>query len=87
MILNTSPLDADVSFCFLQDSRAEAYLLDPPTMLLKPGQSEELTIWAYPKVTVTRVQFVTGNDERHGQTLPFDSPIVVKSRALLMGPE
>ena len=48
-ILNTSPLEADLSFCFLHDSKAETYLLEPPTMLLKPGESEKLTVWAYPK--------------------------------------
>ena len=39
-ILNTSPLEADISFCFLNDSRAETYLLDPPTMLLAPGDQQ-----------------------------------------------
>ena len=39
-VLNTSPLEADISFCFLHDSKAETFLLDPPTMLLKPGQKE-----------------------------------------------
>nr|XP_006823299.1 PREDICTED: hydrocephalus-inducing protein homolog [Saccoglossus kowalevskii] len=48
-VLNTSPLEADISFCFQNDSQAETWLLDPPNMLLKPGQSQELTVWAYPK--------------------------------------
>ncbi|XP_013405663.1 hydrocephalus-inducing protein [Lingula anatina] len=48
-IMNTSPLDADISFCYYNDSKAETFLLDPPTMLLKPGESQELSIWAYPK--------------------------------------
>ncbi|XP_035827636.1 hydrocephalus-inducing protein [Aplysia californica] len=48
-VLNTSPLEADISFCFLHDSKAETYLLEPPTMLLKPGESDKLTVWAYPK--------------------------------------
>ena len=39
-ILNTSPLDADISFCFQVDSKAETFLLEPPTMQLKPGQQE-----------------------------------------------
>ncbi|XP_059164883.1 hydrocephalus-inducing protein homolog isoform X3 [Physella acuta] len=49
-ILNTSPLDSEVSFCFLHDSKGDTYLLEPPNMLLKPGESSTLTIWAYPKV-------------------------------------
>ncbi|XP_059164892.1 hydrocephalus-inducing protein homolog isoform X11 [Physella acuta] len=48
-ILNTSPLDSEVSFCFLHDSKGDTYLLEPPNMLLKPGESSTLTIWAYPK--------------------------------------
>ncbi|KAH9493176.1 hypothetical protein Btru_021958, partial [Bulinus truncatus] len=49
-ILNTSPLDADVSFCFQHDSKGDTYLLEPPNMFLKPGESSKLTIWAYPKI-------------------------------------
>ncbi|KAK6983379.1 hydrocephalus-inducing protein, partial [Biomphalaria glabrata] len=48
-ILNNSPLDADISFCFQHDSKGDTYLLEPPNMLLKPGESNKLTIWAYPK--------------------------------------
>ncbi|XP_035679087.1 LOW QUALITY PROTEIN: hydrocephalus-inducing protein homolog [Branchiostoma floridae] len=48
-IMNTSPLEADITFCFQQDAQATTYLLDPPSMLLKPTESQELTIWAYPK--------------------------------------
>ncbi|XP_055892829.1 hydrocephalus-inducing protein homolog isoform X5 [Biomphalaria glabrata] len=51
-ILNNSPLDADISFCFQHDSKGDTYLLEPPNMLLKPGESNKLTIWAYPKVNV-----------------------------------
>ncbi|XP_078688637.1 hydrocephalus-inducing protein-like [Branchiostoma floridae x Branchiostoma belcheri] len=48
-VMNTSPLEADITFCFQQDAQATTYLLDPPSMLLKPQESQELTIWAYPK--------------------------------------
>ncbi|XP_046359897.2 hydrocephalus-inducing protein homolog isoform X3 [Haliotis rufescens] len=48
-VLNTSPLEADISFCFLNDSKAETYLLEPPNMVLKSGESQHLTVWAYPK--------------------------------------
>jgi len=40
VICNSSPLDADVSFCLLNDSKGETYLLDPPTMLLKPSEQQ-----------------------------------------------
>ncbi|KAL3860158.1 hypothetical protein ACJMK2_010318 [Sinanodonta woodiana] len=49
-IMNTSPLDADINFCFLNDSKGETFLLDPPSMMLKSNESQQLTIWAYPKV-------------------------------------
>ena len=40
IVSNTSPLDADISFCFLHDSKADTYMLDPPAMQLKPGQQQ-----------------------------------------------
>ncbi|KAK7505680.1 hypothetical protein BaRGS_00002951 [Batillaria attramentaria] len=48
-ILNTSPLDADISFCFLTDSKGETFLLEPPSAVLKPNESTQITVWAYPK--------------------------------------
>ena len=49
-IHNTSPLEADISFCFLNDSKGDTFLLEPPTACLKPGEATHLTVWAYPKV-------------------------------------
>jgi len=40
VICNSSPLDADVSLCFLNDSKGDIYLLDPPTMFLKPSERQ-----------------------------------------------
>ena len=37
-----------MSFCFMHDAKATTFLLDPPTMLLRPGESAPLTVWAYP---------------------------------------
>ena len=48
-ILNTSPMDAEVTFCYLNDSKGDTFLLDPPLMNLKAGESSSLRIWAYPK--------------------------------------
>ena len=39
-IMNTSQLEADINFCFLNDSKGDTFLLDPPTMLLKPGAKQ-----------------------------------------------
>ena len=39
-VMNTSPLDADIAFCFLHDSKGDTFLLDPPNMLLKPGEKQ-----------------------------------------------
>jgi len=40
VICNSSPLDADVSFSFLNDSKGDTFLLDPAAMFLKPSQQE-----------------------------------------------
>lgn len=40
VILNNSGLDAEVQFQFQQDTQATTYMLDPPTMSLKPGQKQ-----------------------------------------------
>ncbi|XP_068458365.1 hydrocephalus-inducing protein homolog isoform X2 [Clinocottus analis] len=48
VIHNDSGLEAEVQFHFQHDSHAATYLLDPPTMTLKPDQKQELTVWAYP---------------------------------------
>ncbi|XP_053843734.1 hydrocephalus-inducing protein homolog [Vidua macroura] len=47
-ILNNSPMDVEVQFSFENDGKAETFLLDPPSMALKPKEKQELTIWAYP---------------------------------------
>lgn len=39
-IKNTSPLEAELSFCFQQDSNATTFLLEPPNLTLKPGESQ-----------------------------------------------
>ncbi|XP_066569678.1 hydrocephalus-inducing protein homolog [Amia ocellicauda] len=48
IVHNTSPLDAEVFFCFQHDMKATTFLLDPPTMTLRPDEKQELTVWAYP---------------------------------------
>ncbi|XP_037622519.1 hydrocephalus-inducing protein homolog isoform X2 [Sebastes umbrosus] len=48
VIHNNTGLEAEVQFSFQHDSQATTYLLDPPTMTLKPDQKQELTVWAYP---------------------------------------
>ncbi|XP_059716786.1 hydrocephalus-inducing protein homolog [Haemorhous mexicanus] len=47
-ILNNSPVDVEVQFSFENAGEAETFLLDPPSMILKPKEKQELTIWAYP---------------------------------------
>ncbi|XP_077166200.1 hydrocephalus-inducing protein homolog isoform X2 [Paroedura picta] len=47
-ILNISPLECEIAFCFQHDFKAVTYLLDPPTMTLKPNEQQKLTVWAYP---------------------------------------
>ncbi|KAJ7406687.1 hypothetical protein WISP_132183 [Willisornis vidua] len=47
-ILNNSPMEAEVHFSFENDGKAETFLLDPPSMMLKPNEKQKLTLWAYP---------------------------------------
>ncbi|XP_035754612.1 hydrocephalus-inducing protein [Egretta garzetta] len=47
-ILNVTPLEAEVHFFFEHDLKADTFLLDPPSMRLKPKEKQELSIWAYP---------------------------------------
>ncbi|NXS73554.1 HYDIN protein, partial [Pandion haliaetus] len=47
-ILNVTPLEAEVRFFFERDLKADTFLLDPPSMRLKPHEKQELSIWAYP---------------------------------------
>ncbi|XP_035498051.2 hydrocephalus-inducing protein homolog isoform X1 [Scophthalmus maximus] len=54
VIHNNSGLEAEVQFTFQHDKQATTFILDPPTMTLKPDQKQELTVWAYP----TRVEHV-----------------------------
>ncbi|KAI4885088.1 hypothetical protein NFI96_023140 [Prochilodus magdalenae] len=45
---NNSPMEAEVHFCFQHDTKATTFLLDPPSMILKPKEKKELRVWAYP---------------------------------------
>uniref|UniRef100_A0A4X2JPP9 HYDIN axonemal central pair apparatus protein n=1 Tax=Vombatus ursinus TaxID=29139 RepID=A0A4X2JPP9_VOMUR len=47
-ILNNSPLTAEVTFIFQYDIKASTYILDPPSMTLKPNEKQVLSVWAYP---------------------------------------
>ncbi|XP_071613168.1 hydrocephalus-inducing protein homolog [Heliangelus exortis] len=47
-ILNISPMEARVQFSFEHDHKADTFILDPPSMRLKPKEKQELSIWAYP---------------------------------------
>lgn len=40
VIHNNSGLEAEVQFRFQEDTQATTYLLDPPTMTLKPDQKQ-----------------------------------------------
>ncbi|XP_069073573.1 hydrocephalus-inducing protein homolog [Pleurodeles waltl] len=47
-ILNVSPMNAEIFFCFQHDTKAATFIMDPPTMTLKPDEKRELSLWAYP---------------------------------------
>jgi len=43
VICNSSPLDADITFSFLNDGKGETFLLDPPVMFLKPSERQVIS--------------------------------------------
>ncbi|XP_078527074.1 hydrocephalus-inducing protein homolog isoform X2 [Lissotriton helveticus] len=47
-IMNVSPMNAEIFFCFQHDTKATTFIMDPPTMTLKPEEKQELSLWAYP---------------------------------------
>ncbi|XP_026221932.1 hydrocephalus-inducing protein homolog [Anabas testudineus] len=67
VIHNNSGLEAEIQFRFQHDTQATTYLLDPPTMTLKPDQKQELTVWAYPtkpgQIKDSVVCFIKDNPE------------------------
>ncbi|XP_073461747.1 hydrocephalus-inducing protein homolog [Aquarana catesbeiana] len=48
IIYNASPMESEVTFCFQHDVKASTFILDPPSMTLRPDEKQELSIWAYP---------------------------------------
>ncbi|XP_069757040.1 hydrocephalus-inducing protein homolog [Narcine bancroftii] len=47
-IMNTSSMEAEVSFSYQHDVKAATYLVDPPSVTLAAYQAKDVTIWAYP---------------------------------------
>ncbi|XP_048461536.1 hydrocephalus-inducing protein homolog [Rhincodon typus] len=45
IIVNTSPMVAEVSFCFQHDIKAVTYLVDPPTMTLEANERKPLDLY------------------------------------------
>ncbi|KAI6660485.1 hypothetical protein LOD99_14069 [Oopsacas minuta] len=80
-ILNDSPLQANVTFKFKDDNNATTFLLEPPNLLLNPGEKGKLSIWAYPKhpheFNDTLMCFIENNPK----------PVVFKIRAVCVKPE
>lgn len=48
-IYNTAPLEAEVNFCLLNDVKGDVYAFEPTSMTLAPNESQELTVWAFPR--------------------------------------
>ena len=40
MIINTSAIVCNATFCFEHDTNATTFLLEPPGMILQPGQTK-----------------------------------------------
>eukprot|EP00794_Sanderia_malayensis_P018879 gene18879-20779_t len=48
-VSNTSQMEAEISFCYQNDTNGSTFLAEPVTLTLKPNESQLLNIWAYPK--------------------------------------
>ncbi|KAJ3408149.1 hypothetical protein HDU80_006663 [Chytriomyces hyalinus] len=48
-IANPSQQDIKISICLKNDVKSDAFFFDPQTMDLAPGQTQQLSIWAYPR--------------------------------------
>ncbi|XP_041376326.1 hydrocephalus-inducing protein-like isoform X3 [Gigantopelta aegis] len=46
---NISPLDADITFYYLNDRSGETFLVEPSHIVIPPGEKDLITVWAYPK--------------------------------------
>ncbi|ORY39534.1 hypothetical protein BCR33DRAFT_853320, partial [Rhizoclosmatium globosum] len=48
-ISNPSQQEIKINICLKNDIKSDVFFFDPPTMDLQPGQSQALSIWAYPR--------------------------------------
>ena len=48
-LANTSPLDANISFFFVDDKSGDTFLVEPPRMVIPARETGTVTVWAYPK--------------------------------------
>lgn len=46
-ICNSSPMHAEVSFAYLNDSNATTFLMEPSNMSLEPGASQVIPTWKF----------------------------------------
>jgi hydrocephalus-inducing protein len=51
-ISNCGSIESVMAICFKNDVNASTFLLEPPEMVLQPGENQTLTVWAYPKTPV-----------------------------------
>ncbi|KAA3681667.1 uncharacterized protein DEA37_0010958, partial [Paragonimus westermani] len=48
-LVNTSPMEAQINLGLLADANEECFSYEPKNMLLIPGESKEVTLWAFPR--------------------------------------
>ncbi|KAL7750642.1 hypothetical protein RI367_003984 [Sorochytrium milnesiophthora] len=53
-MVNVSALEVRASFIFTADTKGDCFFVDPPTVELAPGQSQSLSVWAFPRTTGTQ---------------------------------
>ncbi|KAJ3416712.1 hypothetical protein HDV05_000542 [Chytridiales sp. JEL 0842] len=49
VMTNSSPQEIKLAFALKNDIKSDVFFFDPPTMDLAPGQSQNFTLWAYPR--------------------------------------
>ncbi|TPP57522.1 Hydrocephalus-inducing protein [Fasciola gigantica] len=48
-LVNNSPLSADIRLGFMVDTNEDTFSVSPRQLLLKPGESGSVTMWAFPR--------------------------------------
>lgn len=71
-VANTGQMQSQVDFCFLQDVSFNTFAMSPTSMTLAPGETGELTLWAYPKIPGTFTDAVVCSVKDNPEPIVYD---------------